>query len=96
MIGGGATSSYPRSLPVLQGFTGTLARGWKHAHVRVYDEGEGLRLLRPSDLRERLVGQTTPIHDHVSWCVTGVYRGREHETRYRMERDAKTRAPYLL
>lgn len=33
-----------------------------------------------------LPGQCTPIHDHVSWCVTGVYRGREHETRYRVER----------
>ena len=30
-----------------------------------------------------LPGQTTPIHDHVSWCVVGVYEGRERETRYR-------------
>ena len=29
-------------------------------------------------------GQVTPIHDHVSWCVVGVYRGRERETRYRL------------
>ncbi len=28
-------------------------------------------------------GQRTPIHDHVSWCVVGVYRGIEHETHYR-------------
>jgi 3-mercaptopropionate dioxygenase len=28
-------------------------------------------------------GQSTPIHDHVSWCVVGVYEGRERETRYR-------------
>ncbi|MGH7546108.1 MAG: cysteine dioxygenase [Gemmatimonadota bacterium] len=34
-----------------------------------------------------LPGQSTPIHDHVSWCVPGVYRGRESETRYRLERD---------
>ena len=27
-------------------------------------------------------GQTTPIHDHVSWCVVGVHRGEEHETVY--------------
>src|SRR5262249_51131803 len=26
-----------------------------------------------------LPGQATPIHDHVSWCVVGVYRGCEHE-----------------
>jgi predicted metal-dependent enzyme (double-stranded beta helix superfamily) len=30
-----------------------------------------------------LPGQATPIHDHVSWCVAGVYEGRERETRYR-------------
>jgi predicted metal-dependent enzyme (double-stranded beta helix superfamily) len=26
-----------------------------------------------------LPGQQTPIHDHVSWCVTAVLRGSEHE-----------------
>jgi len=31
-----------------------------------------------------LPGQRTPIHDQVSWCVVGVYRGVEHETRYRL------------
>lgn len=31
-----------------------------------------------------LPGQRTPIHDHVSWCVVGVYRGVESETRYRL------------
>lgn len=31
-----------------------------------------------------LPGQQTPIHDHVSWCVVGVYRGMERETRYRL------------
>jgi predicted metal-dependent enzyme (double-stranded beta helix superfamily) len=30
-----------------------------------------------------LPGQSTPIHDHVSWCIVGVYEGRERETRYR-------------
>jgi 3-mercaptopropionate dioxygenase len=30
-----------------------------------------------------LPGQRTPVHDHVSWCVVGVYEGRERETRYR-------------
>jgi predicted metal-dependent enzyme (double-stranded beta helix superfamily) len=29
-------------------------------------------------------GQCTPVHDHVSWCVTGVHRGEEHERRYRL------------
>ena len=29
-------------------------------------------------------GQCTPIHDHVSWCVVGVYRGAEHEVHYRL------------
>jgi 3-mercaptopropionate dioxygenase len=37
-----------------------------------------------------LPGQETPIHDHVSWCVVGVYRGVEHETHYRLiERDGE-------
>lgn len=31
-----------------------------------------------------LPGQGTPVHDHVSWCVTGVHRGEEHERRYRL------------
>lgn len=31
-----------------------------------------------------LPGQSTPIHDHVAWCVPGIYRGREEETRYRL------------
>jgi predicted metal-dependent enzyme (double-stranded beta helix superfamily) len=29
-------------------------------------------------------GQRTPIHDHIAWCVVGVYRGVEHELRYRL------------
>lgn len=29
-----------------------------------------------------LPGQETPIHDHVSWCVVGVYKGAEYEIRY--------------
>ena len=31
-----------------------------------------------------LPGQSTAIHDHVSWCTVGVYEGRETETRYRV------------
>ncbi|SCK20681.1 cysteine dioxygenase family protein [Streptomyces sp. WMMB 322] len=31
-----------------------------------------------------LPGQCTPVHDHVSWCVTGVHEGEEHERRYRL------------
>jgi predicted metal-dependent enzyme (double-stranded beta helix superfamily) len=27
-------------------------------------------------------GQRTPIHDHVAWCVIGVYAGAERELRY--------------
>jgi 3-mercaptopropionate dioxygenase len=27
-------------------------------------------------------GQVTPIHDHVTWCVTAVIQGCEHEDRY--------------
>jgi 3-mercaptopropionate dioxygenase len=31
-----------------------------------------------------LPGQRTPIHDHVCWCVVGVYRGVEREIHYRL------------
>ena len=31
-----------------------------------------------------LPGQSTPVHDHVSWCAVGVYEGRETETHYRL------------
>jgi 3-mercaptopropionate dioxygenase len=27
-------------------------------------------------------GQATPIHDHVTWCVSGVIQGDEYEERY--------------
>ena len=27
-------------------------------------------------------GQRTPIHDHIAWCVVGVYAGSERELRY--------------
>ena len=32
-------------------------------------------------------GQTTPIHDHVTWCVTAVIQGSEHEDRYLLRED---------
>jgi 3-mercaptopropionate dioxygenase len=61
-----------------------------------YQEGsrDGYRqhLLHVSECRRLSVvalvwlpGQRTPIHDHVSWCVVGVYRGLERETHYRCE-----------
>lgn len=33
-------------------------------------------------------GQTTPIHDHISWCVVGVYEGEEEEILYHLYEDA--------
>jgi 3-mercaptopropionate dioxygenase len=38
-----------------------------------------------------LPGQKTPIHDHVSWCVVGVYTGEEEEIRYRLYEDGDRR-----
>ncbi len=32
-------------------------------------------------------GQITPIHDHVTWCVTGVIQGAEYEEVYRLSDD---------
>ncbi|WP_026252816.1 cysteine dioxygenase family protein [Streptomyces sp. PsTaAH-124] len=37
-----------------------------------------------------LPGQRTSVHDHVSWCVTGVHEGREHERRYRLTGEGAT------
>ncbi|MDH6707959.1 putative metal-dependent enzyme (double-stranded beta helix superfamily) [Kitasatospora sp. MAA19] len=37
-----------------------------------------------------LPGQQTQIHDHVSWCVTGVHEGQERERRYRLTTDGRT------
>ncbi|MGW7412083.1 cysteine dioxygenase [Streptomyces sp. NPDC054863] len=31
-----------------------------------------------------LPGQETSVHDHVSWCTTGVHVGEERERRYRL------------
>jgi predicted metal-dependent enzyme (double-stranded beta helix superfamily) len=36
-----------------------------------------------------LPGQATAIHDHLAWCVVGVYEGAEHETRYRLTPDGR-------
>lgn len=36
-------------------------------------------------------GQRTPIHDHVSWCVVGVYEGVETERRYHLYEHGQTR-----
>src|SRR5215217_8303473 len=54
-------------------------------------EGYRQHLLHVSDSRRLSVvalvwlpGQRTPIHDHVSWCVVGVYRGVEREVHYRL------------
>jgi predicted metal-dependent enzyme (double-stranded beta helix superfamily) len=35
-------------------------------------------------------GQVTPIHDHVSWCVTGVLQGLEYEEIFGLGPDGGT------
>ena len=37
-------------------------------------------------------GQSTAIHDHVSWCIVGVHRGVEREERYELVATANGRA----
>ncbi|CAM4520739.1 cysteine dioxygenase family protein [Nocardia ninae] len=37
-----------------------------------------------------LPGQQTPIHDHVSWCVAGVYEGAETEWRYELRGEGES------
>lgn len=34
-----------------------------------------------------LPGQTTPIHDHLTWAMVGLYDGEEHESIYRRTDD---------
>lgn len=35
-------------------------------------------------------GHPTPVHDHVTWGIIGVYSGRQHTTRYRRLDDGAT------
>jgi predicted metal-dependent enzyme (double-stranded beta helix superfamily) len=69
---------------------GWLATQHRRPGVDTYRQ----HLLHVSDCRRLSVvalvwrpGQRTPIHDHVSWCVVGVYRGVERETHYRLAAD---------
>jgi 3-mercaptopropionate dioxygenase len=71
---------------------GLLAQdGWlAPEHQRPGTDSYRQHLLHVSECRRLSVvalvwrpGQRTPIHDHVSWCVVGVYRGIERETHYR-------------
>jgi predicted metal-dependent enzyme (double-stranded beta helix superfamily) len=73
--------------------TGLLAEdGWLAPEDRAPGtDSYRQHLLHVSDCRGLSVvalvwrpGQATPIHDHVAWCVVGVYRGVERETRYRL------------
>jgi predicted metal-dependent enzyme (double-stranded beta helix superfamily) len=41
-----------------------------------------------------LPGQSTAVHDHVSWCVVGIHQGQEREVQYRVLSDGGER--YLL
>src|SRR5215207_7096100 len=76
------------------------ADGWLAAEHQVgSDDGYRQHLLHVSGCRRLsivalvwLPRQRTPVHDHVSWCVVGVYRGTESETHYRLvERDGRQR-----
>jgi predicted metal-dependent enzyme (double-stranded beta helix superfamily) len=75
---------------------GLLAQdGWlAPEHQLPGEETYRQHLLHVSDCRGLSVvalvwrpGQRTPIHDHVSWCVVGVYRGIEREAHYRLAGD---------
>jgi len=41
-------------------------------------------------------GQTTPIHDHLTWAVVGVYQGQERESIYRRTDDGSDPARATL
>jgi len=40
-------------------------------------------------------GITAPVHDHGSWAVIGIYRGRERETWFRRANDGAAGAVHL-
>jgi predicted metal-dependent enzyme (double-stranded beta helix superfamily) len=40
-----------------------------------------------------LPGQRTPVHDHLSWCVTAVLQGTEYEEVYRLIPEGARRSP---
>src|SRR5215212_12269195 len=69
------------------------ADGWlAPQHRRGSADGYSQHILHVSPTRRLSVvalvwlpGQRTPIHDHVSWCVVGVYRGVERETQFSEE-----------
>jgi predicted metal-dependent enzyme (double-stranded beta helix superfamily) len=42
-----------------------------------------------------LPGQQTPIHDHLTWCVTAVLQGTECEEVYRLSRTPQDRGGHL-
>jgi predicted metal-dependent enzyme (double-stranded beta helix superfamily) len=43
-----------------------------------------------------LPGQRTPVHDHLSWCVTAVLQGTEYEEVYRLIPEGARRSPGAL
>lgn len=43
-----------------------------------------------------LRGQSTPVHDHVAWCVVGTHEGAERETRYRLLGDRLVEVGHLV
>jgi 3-mercaptopropionate dioxygenase len=72
--------------------------GWlDHRHQLAGRDTYRQHLLHVSSCRRLSVvalvwmpGQRTPVHDHVSWCVVGVYRGVEREVHYRLvDRDGR-------
>jgi len=92
-----ALIDYPRAIADRLGALLT-EDGWLAAEDRAPgDDSYRQHLLHVSSCRRMSVvalvwrpGQQTPIHDHVAWCVVGVYRGVEHETRYRLvDRDGR-------
>jgi predicted metal-dependent enzyme (double-stranded beta helix superfamily) len=80
------------------------ADGWlAPEHRRASRDGYRQHILHVSPSRRFSVvalvwlpGQQTPIHDHVSWCVVGVYRGVERETHYRLVETARSGSELLV
>ncbi len=79
--------------PRMEGLLRTPRSVPGHAFVPRKDRFANNLLYRPADRAFSIMGgnwapgQTTPIHDHLTWAVVGVYQGQERESIYRRTDD---------
>jgi predicted metal-dependent enzyme (double-stranded beta helix superfamily) len=97
-IGGLAAHGSPDPEEVAALVAGALAGDWLDDRYQRCADGRDWELHtlhRAADGRWSMLaavfrpGVVAPVHDHGTWAVVGVYRGRERETRYRRLDDGR-------